>query len=221
MVQNGPKKSFYVFLTSLLGIMMFVVIQRSVALIGLLLLNIDYGRFSLGSNYSQLHILNIITYILAVFLGGWYGAWLGLYWYKVVYEQGTGGLWHGLVGNFFHDGPEKKVVKSVSQAPKVQPKAQPKVIGTPRAVDSVEAAQPWEFDDLLSSKGARAIASLKPRIFTKEIEASADKELETVKPTSVRRVRKTSSAKRATGTSVKRRATTRSKVREMPEKETI
>lgn len=223
MAQNGPKKSLYVFLTSLLGIMMFVVIHRSIALMGLLLLNLDYDRFSLGSNYSQLHILNIVTYVLAVFLGGWYGAWLGLYWYKVVYEEGVGGLWHGLVGNFFHDGPEKKPVKSIAPAPKAQAKVV--VTPTPRGVDSASSNKPWEFDDLLSRKRGVKVASMpKPRITTKDVEVSLNSEDDSKEPLPIRRVRKVATSKtvkRTVSSSTKRRATSRSKVRAVPEKETI
>lgn len=199
---------------------MFVIVQRSVALIGLLLLNIDYGRFSLGSNYSQLHVLNIITYVLAVFLGGWYGAWLGLYWYKIVYEQGTGGLWHGLVGNFFYDTPEKKQKKSLTSIPS----AQPKVEVRPRGVDSVAATKSWEFDDLLSRKLGRqtSVTQSRPRIATKDIEPQNDTESEF--KTVARRVKKvgsTKTTKRSTGTAVKRRATSSTRSRATPIKEIV
>ncbi len=161
MEQNSIKKSFYIFLTSLLGILLFVTIQKSISLIGIILLNVDYSFYSLGTNPLQVHALNIATMMLALFLGGWYGVWIGLHWYRAVYEQGQNGLLHGLSGGLFHRPPsvsQKHVVRTVRQAAPVPKK--PIVHQRISKVDGVgENSGSWEFDDLLVRRqmAARAI----------------------------------------------------------------
>lgn len=162
MEQNSLKKSLYVFLTSLLGILLFATIQKSLALIGIILLNIDYSFYSLGTNPSQVHALNIATMMLALFLGGWYGVWIGLHWYHMVYEQGNGGWLHGFSGGLFHHGsksgahkPAEKIVRPVVVSHKSKPQPQPR----PVEVDGVgEPAGSWEFDDLLARRQVRIVS---------------------------------------------------------------
>lgn len=182
---------------------MFVILQRSAALIGLLLLSIDYGKFNLGTTYSQLHTLNIITYVLAVFLGGWYGVWLGLYWYRVVYEQGTGGFFHAFIGKFYDSHP----VSTVKPKPNVVAPSATKVVVQPRAVDSVGSGDSWEFDDLLHRKmSAIKPVQPRPRVATKEV----DTEGVSAEPV-VRKTRKTVAKKKTAPK--KRTATTRTKAK--------
>lgn len=172
MEQNSLKKSFYVFLTSLLGILLFVTIQKSLALIGIILLNLDYNLYSFGTNPTQIHALNIATMMLALFLGGWYGVWIGLHWYKVVYEQGKTGWLHGLSGGFFNHSekvahkPVAKIVKRVATNPK------PKVHTRSIDVDGVgEPAGNWEFDDLLMRRQNKVVK--KPRTRVKKTKQDA------------------------------------------------
>lgn len=155
METSGSKKSLYVFLSSLLGILLFVTIQRALSLIGLLLLNVDYATYSLGTTPLQVHAWNITTLILAIFFGGWYGIWLGLHWYKIVYEHGSGGLFHGLAGRFFHDD-EQPVIKQVVHHPKLEPEkiVKPQTHHS-RSLDAIEensSQSRWEFDELLNKK---------------------------------------------------------------------
>jgi hypothetical protein len=210
MKQGSFKKSFYVLLTALLGILMFVILQRSAALIGFLLLNMDYGRFNPGATPTTLHFLNIITYVIAVILGGWYGIWLGLYWYRVVYEQGTGGAWHGFVGNFFHDHtntPALTPTKTISvQAPAKKVAVAPQ---TPKT----ESESSWGFDDLLMRKRtATSDVRSRPKVATRQVIESLGETAAPVKKRAV--VRKTATKKASTETApAKKRVTSTRKPR--------
>ncbi len=65
----------------MLGILLFLMLQRSAFLV-LFLLGAD-----IGSMESQ--ALGIVTTAIAVVFGAWYGVWLGLVWYSAVYEERT------------------------------------------------------------------------------------------------------------------------------------
>lgn len=159
MEQNSIKKSFYVFLTSLLGILLFVTIQKSISLIGIILLNYNYSLYSFGTNPTQVHALSIASMMLALFLGGWYGVWIGLHWYRVVYEQGNSGWLHGFSGGLFHRSPSvaQKPVTKVIRRTVAKPKTAPQVHH--RDMDGVgEPAGSWEFDDLLSRRQVKVVS---------------------------------------------------------------
>lgn len=88
-MQNSGKKSFYVFLCGLLGMLLFMLLQRSLFLLAFL-----GGVNILSYNFQQ---LDYISFVVANFLGLWYGIWLGLHWYTAVYEEGSvGGLFSGI-----------------------------------------------------------------------------------------------------------------------------
>lgn len=87
------KKSFYVFLCGLLGMLLFILLQRSLFLLAFLagvdVLSFDFQR------------LDYFTFVLATFSGLWYGIWLGLHWYFVVYEEmSVSGVLSGLFRSF-------------------------------------------------------------------------------------------------------------------------
>jgi hypothetical protein len=84
----GFKKSLYLFLSSLLGVMLFLVLHRVLIFLYLLMASAGYQPFL--SEVSSLTFLGLeyLSLILTLLLGAWYGIWLGLYWYKKVYEDG-------------------------------------------------------------------------------------------------------------------------------------
>src|ERR1700750_2884137 len=84
-------KAFYLLLCGLMGALLFVVIERSLALISYLLLSV-HPNWSFGMSYVTLQAINILLLVVAVFFGLWYGIWLGLHWYGWVYEQRRGKL---------------------------------------------------------------------------------------------------------------------------------
>ncbi len=86
---RDAKRALYVFLCGLMGGLLFLVIQRSLVLIYVILLRLNPAVFSLGLNLGDLIALDITTVFLALAGGGWYGIWVGLHWYDVVYERKT------------------------------------------------------------------------------------------------------------------------------------
>jgi len=96
------KKSFYVFLSAILGVLLFLVLHRIIIFIYLLLSYEDYQTFGMNLTYLQYLALDYITLTLAMFGGLWYGIWLGLYWYEKVYEEGSHkGFVHHLAANLW------------------------------------------------------------------------------------------------------------------------
>ncbi len=87
------KKSLYVFMCSIMGALLFLIIHQIIAFGYLMLLYADYDKFSLGLPFISLMALDYFTLIIVLMLGAWYGIWLGLYWFGLVYE-GDG---HGFV----------------------------------------------------------------------------------------------------------------------------
>ncbi len=90
------KKSLYLFLSSLLGVMLFLTIHRIIIFLLLIFSgasgNLYYGLSSLGFS-----AIDYLTLIITLMLGAWYGIWVGSYWYGKVYEEKI----HGGVVSFF------------------------------------------------------------------------------------------------------------------------
>lgn len=92
-MNNGAKKSFYVFLSALLGLLLFILLQRSLFLLAFLL-----GVDVLSAAFMK---LDYASFIVAMFLGMWYGIWVGLYWFNIVYEeQSAPGMFRSIWGSF-------------------------------------------------------------------------------------------------------------------------
>lgn len=83
------KKSLYIFLSSLLGVLLFLTLHRIIAFFFLALQIVDYRDFNFGLSYMEFAALDYVTLVLALMLGAWYGVWLGNYWYGLVYEAGS------------------------------------------------------------------------------------------------------------------------------------
>ena len=92
--QSGAKKSLYVFLSSMLGSMLFLILHRLVVMSYAILVEQDYNTYGLGLSLVEWLAIDYITLVLSILLGAWYGVWLGLHWYKSVYEEG---MHHGFV----------------------------------------------------------------------------------------------------------------------------
>lgn len=143
-------KAFYILLCAILGLLLFIVIQRAAALIYYLMLNTNYQSYSLGLSYTQLSWLNFLTLLAAVFFGLWYGIWLGLHWYEMVYESGGGhGLFHAFKGHWLHNEGITKTVKAPQQfsaSPKPAVRESLKLTDiTPQRRNEDN----WDLDDLL------------------------------------------------------------------------
>lgn len=105
-------KSFYLWLTALLGGLLFFIIHQALFLLYWWLTYVDFARYSFGMTPVQLSALELASLVVFVFCGGWYGVWLGMNWYGIVYESGDVkgffyALWGKLVGKhvFSHYKP--------------------------------------------------------------------------------------------------------------------
>lgn len=86
------KKSLYIFLCAILGMLLFLILHQIVAFAYLMLLYTHYSIFNLGLSFMDLMALDYFSLIIALMFGAWYGIWLGLYWYGWVYESGGHGF---------------------------------------------------------------------------------------------------------------------------------
>lgn len=84
----SAKKSLYIFLTALLGSLLFLVLHRIAVFGYMIMLYYNYPKFSFGMSIMDFMALDYLTLIITLLLGGWYGIWLGLGWFEAVYEDG-------------------------------------------------------------------------------------------------------------------------------------
>lgn len=99
---NGVKKSLYIFLCALLGILLFLIIHRLAIFGYLVLVNANPLVFAGSLSYLEILAIDFSTLVLALLLGMWYGIALGLKWYEAVYEQKEhGGLVDYLIKTYW------------------------------------------------------------------------------------------------------------------------
>lgn len=85
--KSRAKKSLYVFLTSLLGVLLFLIIHRLLVFSYIYLYNVNPQQVSGRLTYYELLAIDFVTLMLALLGGAWYGIWLGLNWYETIYEE--------------------------------------------------------------------------------------------------------------------------------------
>lgn len=99
---TGAKKSLYVFLTSMLGMLLFLILHRIAVFLYLIVISSDYSQAGSGLSYIEFLALDYFTLIITLLLGAWYGVWLGIYWFDKVYEEGShGGLVNHITQNYW------------------------------------------------------------------------------------------------------------------------
>lgn len=83
------RRSAYLFLSAMLGLLMFFILHRIVVFFYLFFATLGDTQFE----YYHFLVWDYSTLILVLFLGIFYGLWLGKYWYAAVYyEKLHGGL---------------------------------------------------------------------------------------------------------------------------------
>jgi hypothetical protein len=108
------KKSLYLFLTALLGTLLFMVVHQIAYFIYFYMLNA--GVVATGMSYVEFLAIEYITMTLTLMLGAWYGIWLGLYWYEKVYEEKSHkGFIHHLAINYFPGSKPKALESQMAQ----------------------------------------------------------------------------------------------------------
>jgi hypothetical protein len=117
MVYNSEgqvKKSLYIFLTCLMGALLFLTLHRLLVFwFFLFMMSGGYPVFMGNFSYMNFLAWEYITLILSLMLGGWYGVWVGQYWYQIVYEEKRHwGLRSFLAQRFWPNGTARYNVKS-------------------------------------------------------------------------------------------------------------
>jgi hypothetical protein len=161
-MRQGPGKSLYIFLCTVLGVMLFVVLQRSLALIHFILLNTNYQLFSFGLDPATLELINYISIGIAGFFGGWYGTWLGLHWHEVVYEKAQSGFKR--VPQDSNPTAKPAPATKFSGGIKLVPIPEPKTVPVTAPAATVKPKPSWNVDDLMPKPKATmpAVASKTP-----------------------------------------------------------
>lgn len=116
----GARKSLYIFLTAILGIVLFLTLQRALTLLYFVIVSYNYAGINTELTFLQYEAINFVTLLLAIFFGGWYGVWLGLHWYEIVYEKNAGHRWFGLSGKLF-DHSQNIIQKTERPTPRPAP----------------------------------------------------------------------------------------------------
>lgn len=138
------KKSFYVFLSSLLGMSLFLILDRSAVFIYVYL--VSTGIVSADFVYERFLFIDSFSLIVSLMGGAWYGTWLGMHWFNKVYEERT----HGGFGDY--------LVKNLWSASK------PKNLQTKlSAVKEHLEKDLWQLEDLAKAASAQAVKPV-PRV---------------------------------------------------------
>jgi hypothetical protein len=106
------KKSIYIFLCSLLGVLLFLTLHRIVVFIALVFFNPGPEGVYFGMSYLQFLALDYFTLLLVMLLGAWYGIWIGTYWFEQVYQEGAHGGFVSHLANFWFPTQKVRVLRS-------------------------------------------------------------------------------------------------------------
>ena len=141
---KSSKKSLYLLLCAILGMILFVIVQQAALLLLTILMMNQLSAIDLAP--AQSAMFDSLTYLLAMFFGAWYGIWLGLHWYEIVYEQGRKGVFHAFLGRLAGGNKDAKSVEEKTPI-MARPQPQPKQAARPQAA-AKPANSTWRFEDL-------------------------------------------------------------------------
>lgn len=84
---DGLRRPTYIFLSALLGMLLFLILHRIVIFFILAGAYFNNASGLIGFNYLHFLAWDYLTLILVLLFGAWYGIWVGTYWYDKVYES--------------------------------------------------------------------------------------------------------------------------------------
>ena len=143
---KGVGKALYVFLCSIMGMVLFAIFHRAIIVIYYILLDYNFGSYAMGLTQSDVQMIDFFTGAVAVFLGGWYGVWLGQHWYGMVYEgEHTPGWLHGFLPRQWrkHERMARKAARTETASAPVE---------APRAIHVPVKSHASGFEQFKSSK---------------------------------------------------------------------
>lgn len=153
-MDKSKRKALYVFLTTLLGVLIFLMLHRAIFVIYDILASFYPNSAVFAIEPSIVFSIDFYTMLFAVALGGWYGAWLGLDWYKMIYEErGVTRWFHGFLPHNFRGHRSHGSQNAAQHKPVSVPKQIVVKSSSPR-VESFEsfrravADTAWSFDDV-------------------------------------------------------------------------
>jgi hypothetical protein len=161
-MRKSTGKALYLFLCSILGMVLLAMLHRAVFVLYDLLLMADYDAYSFGMKTRTVMTFDFTTLLIALFLGGWYGIVLGMEWYSSVYgpnAETPAKLFHTFVPHHWR----KK--RSISSEPKsashtsIRPTSKVAVTSNRDTSDSVR--KEWSFEELLADANKKKAVARK------------------------------------------------------------
>jgi hypothetical protein len=146
-MKSGWGKALYIFLCTLLGIILFLIFHRALVVIAYILIENNYQPLAWGLTNGDLQTIDFFTMLVALFLGGWYGVWLGLNWYALVYEgEHSPGLLHGFLPHHYRRAERMK--RKAARASQVEPEEMEVSESAADKISNLSSSLPWDLDDL-------------------------------------------------------------------------
>ena len=196
-METTRRKALYIFLSCILGILLFTMFHRAVFVIYEIIGSFYPAVTWLHQPFRTIATIDFSTFLLALFVGGWYGTWIGLNWYKLIYEERGVKTWfHGFIPHHFRNRKHKKqeadsdldFINSIAQKSS-KGKTAPKrivVTSTPavrsetfRSFRTSQPAMPWDSEDTqLEPKTAKRV--VRKRIVKKVTKKTVAKKRQTV-----------------------------------------
>jgi hypothetical protein len=163
-MRKAANKALYLFLCSILGMVLFAMLHRAIFVLYDLLIFVD-STFSFNMSSLNIQILDFCTLLIALFLGGWYGTLLGIDWYAMVYgpnAEKPAGLFHGFLphqwrgkrGSHFAAKPARmnSVTSKPSRPTVIAPTSTTTTVKVPVVETPKAPVREWTFDDLITPK---------------------------------------------------------------------
>lgn len=197
-METTRRKALYIFLCSILGVLLFSMFHRAVFVIYEIIGGFYPAISWLHLPFRTIAFIDFSTFLLALFIGGWYGIWIGLNWYKMIYEdRGVKTWFHGFVPHNFrkhkhhssNSSSDLDFINSVAEKSKskIGPK---KIVVTEvpsasrrsegfRSFRTETPTMPWDSEDTeLEPKAAKRV--VRKRTVRKTIRKTVAKKKETV-----------------------------------------
>lgn len=187
-MRKAASKALYLFLCAILGMVLFVMLQRAILFLYNLLIFVD-STYAFGMSSATILGLDFFTLLLALFLGGWYGTMMGIDWYAMIYGPNAevqAGLFHGFLPHNWRGKKSRKASSKSHQSAPARPTklsaAMSAVAAAPAAISTTvkvpvqeavkeaakvihrEAVREWSFDDLIAPSAPKPAAKKKPAV---------------------------------------------------------
>lgn len=173
-MKNKSGKALYLLLTSIVGILLFVLLQRAALTIWVILSSYSMAGLSGKVSDAALQMIDGYSMLIALFVGAWYGIWVGLNWHQELYGDDRAPrmlhrfLPHSMRPSVYSDAlTNLSVSEQTAEAVPVVRKAKPRIIKTKSTIKStvVEPKEviAWSFEDLAAEKAQKKVAPKRTR----------------------------------------------------------